>query len=354
MIDTLEISVQKVAKSRIDEVDFNNIPFGRIYADHMFIADYKDGQWSDLRIQPYANLSMAPASSVIHYGQSVFEGLKAYKDINGKTTVFRPTANAKRLNKSAERMCIPEVPEEMFMNALTELLKVDEQWIPNKPGTSLYIRPFVFAMDDYIGIKPSDTYRFMIITCPVGGYYSEPVKVKIETEFTRAAKGGTGYAKAAGNYAGSLYPARIAQQKGYHQLVWTDANEHKYIEESGTMNIMFVIGDTLVTPDTGSTILKGITRDSVLTIARDWGMKVEERRVSVEEVIEAAKNGSLKEAFGAGTAATIAHIKLIGYEGTDYELPAIENREFSHKVLAELDNMKAGKVADKHNWLYTI
>ena len=354
MIDTLDISVEKIAQSRIGEVDFNNIPFGRIYADHMFIADFKDGQWSDLRIQPYANLSMAPASSVIHYGQSIFEGLKAYKDKDGKTTVFRPDANAKRLNKSAERMCIPEVPEELFMSALTELLKIDEQWIPSKPGTALYIRPFVFAMDDYIGIKASDTYRFMIITCPVGSYYSEPVKVKIETEFTRAAKGGTGYAKAAGNYAGSLYPARLAQQKGYHQLIWTDAKEHAYIEESGTMNIMFVINDTLITPETGSTILSGITRDSVLTIARDWGMKVEERRVSVEEVIAAAKDGSLKEVFGAGTAATIAQIRLIHHNGTDYELPAIESREFSNKVLKELDDIKAGRAEDKHNWLYTI
>jgi branched-chain amino acid aminotransferase len=297
---------------------------------------------------------MAPASSVIHYGQSIFEGLKAYKDKNGQTTVFRPTANSQRLNKSAERMCIPEVPEELFMSALTELLKLDEQWIPSKTGTALYIRPFVFAMDDYIGIKPSDTYRFMIITCPVGGYYSEPVKVKIETEYTRAAEGGTGFAKAAGNYAGSLYPARLAQKKGYHQLIWTDAKEHKYIEESGTMNIMFVIGDTLITPEIGSTILKGITRDSVLTIARDWGMKVEERKVTVAEVVAAAKDGLLKEAFGAGTAATIAHICLIHHDGTDYELPVVENREFSNKVLTTLDNIKAGKEEDKHNWLYTI
>lgn len=354
MIDTLDISIQKVSESKINQVDFDNIPFGRIYSDHMFIADYKDGEWSDFRIEPYADLSMAPASSVIHYGQSVFEGLKAYKNKDGKTTVFRPDQNAKRLNKSAERMCIPEVPEELFMSGLTELLKLDEAWIPSKAGTALYIRPFVFAMDDYIGIKASDTYRFMIITCPVGGYYSEPVKVKIETEYTRAAEGGTGYAKAAGNYAGSLYPARMAQHKGYHQLIWTDAKEHKYIEESGTMNVMFVIGDTLITPETGSTILNGITRNSVLTIARDWGMKVEERRVSVDEVVKAAQDGNLKEAFGAGTAATIAHIKLIHHNGTDYELPAVENREFSNKVLKELDDIKAGHSEDKHNWLFTI
>ncbi|ADR20941.1 branched-chain-amino-acid aminotransferase [Marivirga tractuosa] len=354
MLDTLDISIRKVQNSRINEVDFNNIPFGKVYSDHMFIADYEDGQWSDLRIVPYENLSMAPASSVIHYGQSVFEGLKAYKNSNGEAVVFRPEANAKRLNKSAERMCIPEVPEELFIQAMTELLNLDKDWIPNKENTALYIRPFVFAMDDYIGIKPSEKYRFMIITCPVGAYYSEPVKVKIETEFTRAAKGGTGYAKAAGNYAGSLYPAKLAQKQGYHQLVWTDASEHKYIEESGTMNIMFVINDTLITPEASSTILRGITRDSVLTLARDWGMKVEERKVSIKEVVDAAKNGTLQEAFGAGTAATIAHIKLIGHEGVDYQLPAIEEREFSNKVLKAMDAIKLGEAEDKFEWIYKL
>jgi branched-chain amino acid aminotransferase len=354
MIETLDISVKKVTQSRVGEVDFNNIPFGKIYSDHMFTADYKDGQWTDFRISPYENLSLAPASSVIHYGQSIFEGLKAYKDKNGRTVIFRPTANAKRLNLSAERMCIPEVPEELFMQALKELLKVDESWIPSRPGTALYVRPFVFALDDYIGIRPSDEYRFMIITCPVGAYYSEPVKVKVETKYTRAAAGGTGYAKAAGNYAGSLYPAKLAQQQGYHQLIWTDAKEHKYIEESGTMNIMFVIGDTLITPQTSDSILHGITRDSVLTVARDWGMKVEERKITVEEVINAAKDGSLKEAFGAGTAATIAQIAEIGYEGDNFKLPAVEEREFSNKVLKELDAIKAGEAEDKFNWLYTV
>lgn len=354
MLDTLDISIKKVQNSRINEVDFDNIPFGKVYSDHMFIADYEDGQWSDLRIVPYENLSLAPASSVIHYGQSVFEGLKAYKNSKGEAVVFRPEANAKRLNKSAERMCIPEVPEELFIQAMTELLNLDSAWIPKKENTALYIRPFVFAMDDYIGIKPSEKYRFMIITCPVGAYYSEPVKVKIETEFTRAAKGGTGYAKAAGNYAGSLYPAKLAQKQGYHQLVWTDATEHKYIEESGTMNIMFVINDTLITPEASSTILRGITRDSVLTLARDWGMKVEERRVSISEVIEAAKNGSLKEAFGAGTAATIAHIALIGHDGVDYKLPAIEEREFSNKVLKAMDAIKLGEAEDKFDWIYKL
>lgn len=354
MIDSLEITIQKVQNSRISEVDFDNIPFGKVYSDHMFIADYEDGQWGDLRIVPYENLSMAPASSVIHYGQSIFEGLKAYKNSKGESVVFRPEENAKRLNKSAERMCIPEVPEELFQKAMTELLKVDKDWIPDTANTALYIRPFVFAMDNYIGIRPSEKYRFMIISCPVGAYYNEPVKVKIETEYTRAAKGGTGYAKAAGNYAGSLYPARLAQEQGYHQLVWTDATEHAYIEESGTMNIMFVINNTLITPEASSTILKGITRDSVLTLARDWGMKVEERKVSVKEIVEAAKNGELQDAFGVGTAATIAHIALIGHDGVDYQLPPVEKREFSNKILKGLDAIKLGETEDKFNWLYKL
>lgn len=354
MTETIEIDIKKVDKSRINEVDFDNIPFGKVYSDHMFVADFKDGKWQNLRIEPYAPLSLSPASSVIHYGQSIFEGLKAYKDKDGNPVIFRPDKNIERMNISAERMCIPHIPEDMFMEAMQQLLELDKDWIPNRKGTALYIRPVAFATDDYIGIRPSSNYKFMIFTCPVGSYYAEPVKVKIEKKYTRSAAGGTGYAKAAGNYAGSLYPAKLAQEKGYHQLVWTDHKEHAYIEESGTMNIMFVIGDKLITPATGDTILKGITRDSVLTLARDWGMKVEERRVSVAEVVEALENGTLKEAFGVGTAATIAHIALIGHEGKDYTLTPVEKREFSNKVLDTLDNIKSGEEPDSYGWLFRL
>lgn len=354
MTETIEIDIRKVDKSRISEVDFDNIPFGKVYSDHMFVADFKDGKWQNLRIEPYKPLSLSPASSVIHYGQSIFEGLKAYKDKDGNPVIFRPDKNIERMNISAERMCIPHIPEEMFMEAMQQLLELDQDWIPNRKGTALYIRPVAFATDDYIGIRPSSNYKFMIFTCPVGSYYAEPVKVKIEKKYTRSAAGGTGYAKAAGNYAGSLYPAKLAQEKGYHQLVWTDHKEHAYIEESGTMNIMFVIGDKLITPATGDTILKGITRDSVLTLARDWGMNVEERKVSVAEVVEALENGTLKEAFGVGTAATIAHIALIGHEEKDYTLPPVEEREFSNKVLDTLDKIKSGEEADKYGWLFRL
>lgn len=354
MVDLDKISIQKIAKTRISEVDFKNIPFGKVYSDHMFMADYKDGQWQNFRIVPYGYMPMSPATPALHYGQSIFEGLKAYKNENGEALVFRPLANWKRMNVSAERMCMPSIPEELFMDGMNTLIDLDRQWIPSTDGSSLYIRPFMFSADEYIGIKPSDNFTFMIITCPVGAYYSTPVKVRIEQHYTRAVEGGTGFAKAGGNYGGALYPAKLAQQDGYHQLIWTDGKEHKFVEESGTMNVMFVINDTLVTPALGDSILRGITRDSVLSLARHWGIKVEERRISVDELIDGLKNGRVKEAFGAGTAATIAHIELIGHDGEDYYLPPIEKREFSNKVFRELDLMKRGLSPDPFNWVYKV
>ena len=351
MIDTLDISIQEIEESKINQIDFENILFARIYSDHMFVADFKE-DWKDLRIVPYGDIRMSPATSTIHYGQSIFEGMKAYKNEAGDINIFRPTDNFNRFNISAERMCIPQLTEEIFMGGLTELLRLDAGWIPSKPGTSLYIRPFIFATDEYIGVRSSSTFRFMIITCPVGGYYSSAIRVKIETKYTRAAKGGTGYVKAAGNYAASLYPAKLAQDKGYHQLIWTDGVEHKYIEESGTMNIMFVINDTLVTPGLNDSILAGITRESVLTLARDWGMNVEERKVSVDEVVTGVQNGSLTEAFGVGTAATIAKIESIGYGDNDYTLP--EEKPFSLRISKELEDIKRGKIEDKFDWIFKL
>ena len=354
MIDTLDITIDQTEKSRINEVDFDNIPFGRVFSDHMFVADYKNGDWSNAHIMPYQPLELSPANSAIHYGQSIFEGMKAYRNDKGEILIFRPLDNFRRLNKSAERMCMAQLPEDVFMNGLTELLRLDNKWVPSKPNTALYIRPFMFAMDDYIGIRPSDTYKFMIFTCPVGSYYSEPVRVKIETHYSRAVQGGTGAAKAAGNYAASLYPARQAQQQGYHQLVWTDAKSHEYIEESGTMNIMFVIDNTIITTPTSDTILAGITRDSVLALAKDWGMKVEERRVSIKEVEQALREGRLQEAFGTGTAATIANIAKIGIGDNEYILPAIDNNAFSKRVFKALDDIKTGRTEDKWGWVYKV
>lgn len=354
MIDTQTIRIQETTNSRINELDEKNIPFGKLYSDHMFVADYEDGEWKDLRITPYQNISISPANTTLHYAITVFEGLKAYRNPEGEVVIFRPEANAKRLNVSAERMCIPEVPEALFMEALTALIQLDSSWVPSSPDTALYIRPFVFGTDEYIGIRPSENFRFMIITCPVGSYYTEPVSVKIETEFSRAFEGGTGFAKAGGNYGASLYPARLAQKKGFHQLIWTDSKNHEYIEESGTMNVMFIIGDTLLTAPTSGTILNGITRNSVLTIAKEWGMKVEERRISVKEIVQAAKDGSLQEAFGVGTAATIAPIGKIGFEDDVYELNDPAEREFSVKILKELNDIRTGVIEDRHGWTYKV
>ena len=353
MVNTLDIQVEKVAQSRVSEMDFNNIEFAKQYSDHMFIADYYDGQWQDFKIVPYKNISLSPANPAIHYGQSIFEGLKAYKNAADEVLIFRPYENFKRMNISAKRMMMPELPEEIFIDGLRELIDMDRAWVPNIDGTALYIRPFMFATDEYIGVRPSQNFKFMIITCPVGAYYSRPVKVKIEEHYTRAAKGGTGFAKTAGNYAASLYPAYLAQQKGYDQLIWTDGQFHTHIEESGTMNIMFVIDDTLVTAPVGDTILNGITRDTVLKLAEDWGMKVEVRPFTVKELIESIENGSLKEAFGVGTAATITNIEVIGYRENDYTLD-MDKAAFSKKTLSALNELRYGRSEDKFGWNFQV
>jgi branched-chain amino acid aminotransferase len=350
----IPITVKKTAKSRIAELDESNLGFGKIFSDHMFVADYSDGHWTKAEIVPYDKIPFSPSSSVMHYGQSIFEGMKAYRGDDGKILLFRPLANQKRLNVSAIRMCMPSIPEDLFMDGLLQLLKIDSNWVPKGDGASLYIRPFLIATDDYIGVKASDTYKFLIITSPVGKYYNEPVKVLVETDYIRAVEGGVGFVKASGNYGRSLYPTKLAQQKGYQQVIWTDARHHRYLEESGTMNVMFVIDGVLITPPLGDTILAGITRDSVLTIARDWDMKVEERKIGVDEIIDAHKAGTLQEAFGTGTAATVAPICLIGYEGVDYPLPALKSSSFSSRVGKELEDIRKGRKADSHDWMLQL
>ncbi|MFN4147238.1 MAG: branched-chain amino acid aminotransferase [Runella sp.] len=351
MTDTLEISVERVATSRINEVDFDNLIFGRHYSDHMFSADYINGQWTNLQIVPYAPLNLSPATAALHYAQSIFEGMKAYKNEAGEPLMFRPLDNWRRFNKSAVRMCMPEIPEEIFMEGLSQLLQLDAAWIPTQPDCSLYVRPFMFASDAYIGVRPSETYKFIIFTGPVGKYYANPPRVKIEQHYIRAAEGGVGFAKCAGNYAGSLYPAKLAQQQGYDQLIWTDARDHAFIEESGTMNVMFVIDGKLITPAVSDTILDGVTRKSIVDIARHWGMTVEERKVSVKEVIEAIKENRLEAAFGAGTAVVVSPFGVIGYEGTDYPLPAVTPDSFVSKVKAYLSDIRTGKVEDPFGWV---
>lgn len=354
MVTTLDISIEKTTKSRVDEYDVNDVPFGKCFSDHMFIAEYADGKWQQAYIKPYQDIPMSYAMSALHYGQAIFEGMKAYKNEKGDVSLFRPDANFKRMNKSAVRMAMPEVPEDIFMNGIFELLRLDSAWVPSSETGSLYIRPFIIATDEAIGVKASETYKFIIITCPAGKYYTEPIKVLVETNYIRAVKGGIGFVKAAGNYGRSLYPTKLAQQKGYQQVIWTDSETHQYVEESGTMNLMFVIGDTVVTPGLSDTILSGITRDSVLTLARDWGLRVEERKISIFEIIEAHEKGILKEAFGCGTAATIAQIVGIGYNGKDYPLPSVESRKFSPKVDETLRNIRKGREKDAHQWMVKV
>jgi branched-chain amino acid aminotransferase len=352
MKTSLAIPVEKTKKSRLEEIDFSNLVFGKTISDHMFVADYKNGEWTDLRIEPYAAMEIHPANAALHYGQSIFEGMKAYKDAAGEVLIFRADANWRRFNESADRMCMPSLPEEIFMEGLVQLLDLDRDWVPTAHGASLYVRPFMFAMDNYIGVKPSDSYRFMIFTCPVGNYYSKPVSVKVETTFTRSIEGGTGAAKTAGNYAASLYPALQAQKAGYDQLLWTDGKSHSKIEESGTMNVMFKINGIIITaPVNTGTILKGITRDSVIQLAQDWGQPLEERFLTVSELQKALEAGTLEEAFGTGTAATIAHIERINVNGKDFILPQISEDAFSKRILVELDGIKYGEVADPHGWI---
>ncbi|HPI11916.1 MAG TPA: branched-chain amino acid aminotransferase [Catalimonadaceae bacterium] len=354
MTDTFSYPVTRVAQSRISQVDFDNLRFGAAFADHMFVIDYKNGQWGQGEIVPYGPWSFDPSMAALHYGQAIFEGLKAYKTPEGNVQIFRPQANFERFNESAKRMSMPVIPEEIFMGGLTQLIKLDENWVPSQKGSSLYIRPFMVSTDEFLGVRIAETYRFAIICSPVGQYYSEPLKVKVERTFSRVAEGGSGNAKAAGNYAAAMYPTKLAQDAGFHQLLWTDAATHSFIEESGTMNVMFLIDDTVVTPSVGGTILKGVTRNSVLALAKDRGMKVDERRVSVEEIVAAAKDGRLKEAFGAGTAATIAPIAVIHCDGVDYHLPSNENRTFAPSILKELTEIRTGESADRFGWMVQV
>ncbi|TVR80295.1 MAG: branched-chain amino acid aminotransferase [Chitinophagaceae bacterium] len=353
MINT--ITIDKARKSKIAEVDFNNIPFGRIFSDHMFITEYEKGEWKNPRIIPFQNLNTHPAISALHYGQSIFEGLKAYKNLNGVPVLFRPEKNIDRMNKSAERMAMPEIPKDLFNKGLEELIKLDHEWIPTLDGSSLYIRPFMFATDEYVGIKPSDKYTFIIFTCPVGPYYSAPVKVKVADKYVRAIPGGVGTAKVAGNYAATMKGVQEARQEGYDQILWMDGFEFKYIHEIGTMNVFFQIGDKVITPglDEG-TILEGITRDSVITLLKSEGYHVEERKVEIKEIIQAHENGTLKDVFGTGTAATISQISHMGYKGKELELRAPEKRELSNYLQKLMNDIKLGRVEDKFNWLHAI
>lgn len=351
MTTSLNINLEKTKKSKLSETDFDNLSFGKSFSDHMLVVNYSDGKWGDVEIKPFQELSFNPSMAVLHYGQTVFEGLKAHKSASGDVLIFRPEEHARRMNVSAERVCIPTLPENVFLEGLQSLLELDKEWIPKGSNKSLYIRPVLFATDEALGVAPSKNYMFIIFTSPVGSYYEGDVKVVIEEEYVRAAEGGVGFTKSAGNYAASLYPALQAQKKGYDQLLWTDAKEHKYIEEAGTMNVMFEIDGKIITPKTTTSILSGITRKSVIALAEKWGVEIEERKVSVEEIVEAYKAGKLTDAFGTGTAATISHISVIGLRGEDMELPPVEGRGFSNKAKEYLSSLKVGEAQDYMGWM---
>ncbi len=354
MTETFQIEIKKAEQSRINEVDFANLSFGKVFTDHMLVCDFFDGYWHNPLIVPFQNLSISPANVALHYGQSIFEGLKAYKNIEDEMVLFRPHGHLERFNRTAVRMGMPQVTEELFIEGISELIRLDKNWFPKTSGSSLYIRPFMFATDDTIGVHISLQYKFIILLNPVDKYYSEPLKVMVERKYVRASEGGIGFAKTSANYASSLYPTKLAVQKGYHQLIWTDHKEHKYIEESGTMNLMCIINNTLITPSLSDSILQGITRESILTLAKDWGMAVEERKVTVDEVIEASQNGTLTEIFGTGTAAVVAPIILVNYKGIDYEMPGLEGRIFSKKMVETLQDLRKGNIKDNHGWIYKI
>jgi branched-chain amino acid aminotransferase len=350
-----KISVEKVKASRVGEIDFDNLPFGRHFSDHMFVADYKDGDWKDCRIVPFGNYEIHPALSALHYGQAIFEGMKAEKDQDGNPIVFRPTKNIARFNISADRMAMAEMPEDLFMQAMDKLLTLDKGWIPSAADSSLYIRPHMFATEEFVGIRAAEHFKFVMFTCPVGAYYNRPVKVFIHDKYIRAFPGGVGFAKCAGNYGAAMMPAREIQKMGYDQILWLDGIHHKYLQEIGTMNIFVVIDGVIITPglDQG-TILDGITRDSVIQLAENEGYVVQERDISIDEIINAYHENKLQDMFGTGTAAVLSHIGEFHYKGENYELPPVEGREISQRLKERLVSIKSGKAEDVFDWVHTV
>lgn len=345
-----QIKIIPTNNSKISALDFNNLPFGKVFTDHMFIADYVDGEWINCEIRELKSLSIHPGNMAWHYGQSIFEGMKATRDADGTPLLFRPERHAERINESAKRMCMPTIPEDLFVSAVSNLVALEKEWIPPMDGSALYIRPLMFATDEFIGVRPSKTYKFIILTLPVGPYYDKPVKLKAETTYIRAANGGVGEAKTAGNYAASLYPAKLANDEGYDQVLWLDAKEFKYVQEVGTMNLIFVMNGKIVTPKSEGSILKGITRECIITILRDKGYEVEERRVSIDEIFEAYDNGQLQEVFGAGTAAVVAVVSEIKYKDKVIHL---DNDSYTVAPMVKdlINGIRTKKYEDKFNWL---
>lgn len=350
---TQTIIIDKVSNSNINNIDFDNLGFGEIFTDHMFECDYVDGEWKNLKISAYHPLTLNPAARVFHYGQAIFEGMKVYKDKNDDVFLFRPDQNFERLNKSAVRLAIPELPKNIFFDGLNALVNLERDWIKQGIGNSLYLRPFIIATEPSLSAAPAQVYKFMIICSPASAYYKDEVRVLFAEKYSRSANGGIGFAKAAGNYAAQFYPTALANKKGYQQIVWTDASTHEYLEEAGTMNVFFRVGDTLLTAPNNDRILDGVTRKSVIQIAKDNNIKIEVRPISVKEIKEAAKKGELKEMFGAGTAAVISPISAFEHNKEVFELPK-QKQSYASKIKDKLLNIQYNIDKDTHNWRYKI
>ncbi len=349
----MSINVQTVQQSRLPEIDFGNLPFGKICSDHMFVMDYKDGKWQEGNIVPLSNFSIHPANLTLHYGQSIFEGMKASMDSSGTPMLFRLDKHIERINASADRMCMPRIPEDIFNNAIETLVELDKGWIPPTDGSALYIRPYMFATDEFIGVRPSETYKFVIFTCPVGPYYSKPVSLLAADKYVRACNGGIGEAKTAGNYAASLYPAKVAKEKGYDQVMWMDPVEFKYIQEVGTMNIFFIMDGKAYTPDLNGSILKGITRDSAIKIMQDRGIEVVEAPLSRDQIIQAYSEGKLQEVFGTGTAAVVSYVNKVAFGEEILNLNP-ENYEIGPYLKSYIEGLRSGEREDKFGWIKKV
>lgn len=344
------IQFTPTTKSKIGDLDFDNILFGRVFSDHMFEADFIDGQWTNIAIKPFGSFSLHPATLALHYGQSIFEGMKATKHQDGTPLLMRPEEHARRLNASADRLCMERVPEELFLQAVHSLVNIEKDWIPPAKGSALYLRPFLFATDEMIGVRASDNYKFIIFACPVGPYYPKPISLLADTFHVRAVEGGVGEAKACGNYAASLLPAKMAKESGYDQVLWLDGKESKYVQEVGTMNIFFVIDNVIITPSLDGAILRGITRKSIIEILKENGHTIEERPLSIDEILLAHKDGTLSEVFGTGTAAVVAQVNRIKINDTIIDLD-VKNAVVSKFAKGQIDGLRDGTVEDTRGWI---
>ncbi|NGP89767.1 branched-chain amino acid aminotransferase [Fodinibius halophilus] len=348
------LKITKISNSRLTEVNLDDPGFGRVFSDHMLEVEYSDGYWKEAEIKPFGSIDVTPALNTLHYAQSVFEGMKAYYIDEETINLFRPEQNYERMARSCERMCIPVLDKETFMEGLTELIKLDHKWVPKKDGNTLYIRPLACAFDPVISASIAENYRFFIMTSPVGAYYNKAVRLTSSQKYVRAAKGGVGFAKASGNYAASFYPAKKAQENGFDQVLWLDAKEHKYVEEVGTMNIFFVIDGVLVTPELSGTILPGITRDSILQLADYWDMPFEERRLTIDEVMKAGREGVLDEVFGAGTAAVISPVKEVHHDGESVTFDTDSRGPIGQKLYDTLTGIQQGRIDDPFGWAHPV